>query len=155
MERKNTAEKYYGYSFKVMLIAAFATLACCLLPVLLFVTDIDSDSGGVTALIACAVITGLIFLVPAIYFLVQYLYYKNVALEDVQKVLLARTSTTRMRQIGFVIEVEQGGIMREVTTKRVFSADKVGPTKLDDYCGQLADVGYNPDRDEYVVLVKE
>ncbi len=139
----NSAERYYKYSFLLITLCAVLTAACCLLPLLM----IDDREAGFV-LIPCA-----LCLFPfAVYYLVQYLYYRKVEFESVSEVRLEKTDTNSMRMIGFAVKVEVGGIKTDVVTKHVFSAAKKGPNRLDDYSCTDALVGYNRDRDEYIVI---
>ena len=153
MERKNTAEKYYGYCWKLLIVLGLVTVLLCFLPLaLMMLGDEDFTSSEIAPLIISFGALALIFIAPAVYYLIQYLYYRKVELTDVQEVFLAKTNTSQLRQVGFEVEIEQGGVKRTVTTKRVFSADRMGPTKLDDYSGRMATVGYNAARDEFIVI---
>ena len=153
MERKNTAEQYYGYCWKLLLVLCLVTVLLCFLPLaFMMLGDEDFTSSEIVPMVISFGALALIFIVPAVYYLIQYLYYRKVELTDVQEVFLAKTSTSQFRQIGFEVEVTEGGVTRTVTTKRVFSADRMGPTKLDDYSGRMATVGYNAGRDEYIVI---
>ncbi len=152
MKRKNTAEKYYGYCWKLLIVLCLVTALLCILPVILLLESEEIPASEMTPMLIFFATLALIFIVPAVYYLIQYLYYRKVELTDVQEVFLAKTSTSQLRQVGFEIEVEQGGMTRRVTTKRVFSADRMGPTKLDDYSGRMATVGYNAGRDEFIVI---
>lgn len=156
MEIKNTAEKYYGYCFKLLLILAFATAAVVAVPLLAAYFTGEMDAEEMTFVYWTLGITiGLCFIVPTIYYLVQFLYYRKVELTDVQEALLSGTSTGHSRAIGFRAEIEVDGVVRTITTKRVFTADRMGPTRLDDYAGKVKRIGYNRDRDEFIVLADE
>ena len=141
----NSAERYYRYTFFIILAVTFAMAAVTALP-FLFIEE-DSLIGGIT----CAAVTAVI--IPfLIYYLVQYLHYKNAELEDVGEAKLVRTHTNSFRMIGFIAELQQDGQTREVTTKHVFNAAKYGPNLLDDYCGKTVRWGYERGRNEYIVL---
>ena len=152
MERKNTAEKYYGYCWKLLIVLGLVTALLCILPAALILGGEEIPASEMTPMMICFAALALIFLIPAVYYLIRYLYYRKVELTDVQEVFLAKTSTSQFRTIGFEIEVVQGGVKRTVITKRVFSADRMGPAKLDDYSGRMATVGYNAAKDEFIVI---
>ena len=154
MKRKNTAELYYGYNLRLLLIVGGVLIAATLLPIVIFWSDVASNGDGLFALAICIAAIVLSVFLPAVYYLVQYLYYRKAELTDVQEVFLARTDTNRMRNIGFVVEVNVGGVVRTAVTKRVFTATLIGAPLLDEYSGRAVEVGYNPDRDEVVVLAK-
>ena len=152
MERKNTAEKYYGYCWKLLIVLGLVTVLLCILPVALILGGEEIPASEMTPIMISFAALAIIFIAPAVYYLIQYLYYRKVELTDVQEVFLAKTNTSQFRTVGFEVEVEQGGVKRTVVTKRVFSADRMGPTKLDDYSGRMATVGYNAARDEFIVI---
>ncbi|MBO6061289.1 MAG: hypothetical protein J6P98_04150 [Clostridia bacterium] len=156
MEIKNTAEKYYGYCFKLLLILAVATAAIFAVPLLAayFTGEMDAEEMTFVCWVLGATL-GLCFVIPTVYYLVQFLYYRKVELTDVQEALLSGTSTGHSRAIGFRAEIEVDGVTRSIITKRVFSADRMSPTKLDDYAGKVKRIGYNRDRDEFIVLADE
>ena len=82
----------------------------------------------------------------------MFIYYKKVTLSNIQKVKLEKTDTSYFGSIGFEVTVEYNGKMITVTTKHVFSAGIVGVNNLDEYSGKTVQIGFDENKDEWIVL---
>jgi hypothetical protein len=73
---------------------------------------------------------------------------------EVQEVRLAQTASSAFtRHVGFVIEVDTGGVKRSVETKHVFLPSSLfASLSLDEYSGQDKAVGYSESSGEWIVL---
>ncbi|MBR6410522.1 MAG: hypothetical protein IKS35_03990 [Clostridia bacterium] len=106
---------------------------------------------GLVALLAVISICMLIWLPFVIYYLYQFVYYRRLEPEHVQTVRLVKTDTM-FRFVGFDVTVTVDGTQKNVSTKRVFAVGMIGVNRLDDYAGQDAEIGYDGNRDEWIVL---
>ena len=143
MRRRNTAEKYY----KVELIGT-VSLTILFFAVLLSVIIIPSPEYLPLLFIP------LIYLPFTIYYLVQYIYYRNVTLTNVQTTTLGRVNPSIIRRLaGFEAAVYVCGVRMTVVTKRVFSNSLVGDVNLAHrYSGATVEIGYDEKRNEWIVL---
>lgn len=144
----NTAETYYRFNFIILLAVCVPLMLLCLWPLLL----VSEDPAATVGLMLVMIPVALPMLGFVIYYLVQYLYYRNVELSFVQEAVLGPTSTGMMRLVGFRTVVMINGVERAMTTKRVFNASVYGVNPIDNYSGRTALVGYNAARDELVVI---
>ncbi len=76
----NTAETYYRYSFIILLAVCVPLMLLCLWPLLL----VSEEPAVTVGLLLVMIPVFLPLLGFVIYYLVQYLYYRNVELTDVQ-----------------------------------------------------------------------
>ena len=151
MYKKNTAASYYKYQ-----LILFCIVLCLMTfpPTLLFVFALlatGGDMSGLVALLAVISICMLIWLPFVIYYLYQFVYYRRLEPEHVQTVRLVKTDTM-FRFVGFDVTVTVDGTQKNVSTKRVFAVGMIGVNRLDDYAGQDAEIGYDGNRDEWIVL---
>ncbi|MBP5407620.1 MAG: hypothetical protein J6Y42_00590 [Bacilli bacterium] len=154
MKYKNTAEKYYGFSLVIISTATFFSLFM-MLP-LFYLDGVEGNAWG-TYLSFC-IIYMLVFGSILAYYIYQYVYYKRVKLTEVQNVKLEGTDTW-FRNVAFKMKVKVGIFeeVKEVSTKHVFLVGEISVNKVDDFSGKIAKVGYNKQRDEWIVIdvVKE
>ena len=149
MKKTNTAEKYYKSSF--ILFAVTTVAICSITAVAAIIFYAIGDNGS--PFLICTAAFCLIMLPLAIYYLTQFIYYKNVTLSQIQQVKMEKTDTSYLRSIGFTLTVDHNGKKITVKTKHVFSAGIIGANTIDDYSGKLAEIGYDEKRDEWIVLV--
>lgn len=154
MYKKNTVANYYKYQLILFcIVLGLMTFP----PTLLFVFALRATGGdmssGVGALLAVIGTCMLIWLPFVIYYLCQFVYYRRLEPEHVQTVRLVKTDSM-FRFVGFEVTVTVDGTQKNVCTKRVFAAGMIGVNRLDDYAGQDAEIGYDGNRDEWVVLRK-
>lgn len=148
MKKISTAEKYYRSA-----LILFAVTPLCLGVVLSFIGILFyvlSENGSPFLIAAAALM--VIFLPFIVYYLSLFIYYKKVTLSNIQKVKLEKTDTSYFGSIGFEVTVEYNGKMITVTTKHVFSAGIVGVNNLDEYSGKTVQIGFDENKDEWIVL---
>ena len=145
MKHRNTAELYYRHQ----LVAYCVLGAVWLVLGLAFLLPLPKE-GGTAALIFLLII----FIPIILYCLFQYIRYRNMRFSEVQEVRLAQTaSSVFTRCVGFVIEVDTGGVKRSVETKHVFLPTSLfASLSLDEYSGQDKAVGYSESSGEWIVL---
>ena len=144
MRRRNTAEKYYKAGLIVLI-----SLTALFFAVLLFAVIIPSPE------FLPLMFVPLIYLPFTVYYLVQYIYYRNVTLTNVQTTTLGKASPSVIRGIvGFEAPVYVCGVRTTVTTKRVFSFNYVGSgvNCWSIYSGATVEIGYDEKRNEWIVL---
>ncbi|MBS7263188.1 MAG: hypothetical protein KIG36_06245 [Eubacteriales bacterium] len=148
MKKQNTAEKYYRHA-----LAVYAALT--VLIVLLFVGTAlacyASGADGISFLYG-ALFVFLFLAAPTVYYAAQYRYYKNVILSDVQTVKPEGTDTAFFRSVGLRATVVSDGSTRSVITKHVFGVGLAGPNRLDDYIDKNVEIGYDKEKDEWIVV---
>ena len=152
MKKRNTAERYYRFSLIIFSVLAVAFIALFYLSMLAFDPS-GLEKGDVVALFF--IIEAIVWLPYVIYYLFQFIYYRNVSFTCIQRVKLDNTDTSFFRTIGFRVQVNVNGNPTWVSTKHVFSAGIIGVNKLDDYAGQTVEIGYNKSRNEWIVLDSE
>ena len=155
MKQDNTAEKYYRYTLVLSLALSF--------PFLLFLVPVFELAGteGLNwgPYISFCIIIFLGYGSLLAYYIYQYVYYKRIKLTEVQDAKLESTDSF-FRTIGFNIKVKVGNDekIKEVTTKHVFFVSGLmSLNSVDDFSGKIAKVGYDENRDQWVVIdvVKE
>lgn len=151
MKKRNTAEIAYIRSAAVLAGLLILILAVCIISY-----SISSGDNAYLAWIAFGVFA--LFCVPLLVFtLVSYMHYRNVRLKYVQTVKLERATSiggAKSRAFGFVIDVTVDGVPTTVTTRYDFQDHRSflsGPY-LYDYSGKYAEVGYDEEKKEWIVI---
>ena len=88
----------------------------------------------------------LVFGIPAVFDLIQYIHYRNVELTDVQFVVPKIAGSTARGEHWLTFNVIQNGVTQEVTTHIIFRGDVV------DYVDKQQEVGYDPIRGRWVII---
>lgn len=148
MKQRNTAELHYLYK-----LIAYAVLAAVWLVIgFALLTPVNGAARMSPAALAIVV---CFFGVIILYHLVQYVRYRSMRFTDIQEVKLEHVSSESFfRLVGFDITVERGGQAETVTTKPVFSVERlVGKLSLSNYAGYVHKVSYNEKSGEWIVLL--
>jgi hypothetical protein len=150
MKRNNTAKVYYLYQF----IASAVLGAVWTLIAVAFLSDDGGSAEGGSYLGAVLSFIWAVFGSMTVYYLVQYLRFKNMRFTRVQQVKLEHTATGLFRRVGFEVTVDIDGAAQKVQTKPVFCSSRPwGRLSLDDYAGFYYDVGFCETSGEWVVLL--
>ncbi len=150
MKRNNTATVYYLSPF----IASAVLGAVWTLIAVAFLSDDGGSAEGGSYLGAVLSFIWAVFGSMTVYYLVQYLRFKNMRFTRVQQVKLEHTATGLFRRVGFEVTVDIDGAAQKVQTKPVFCSSRPwGRLSLDDYAGFYYDVGFCETSGEWVVLL--
>lgn len=142
MKKTNTATRHYGLYTAIMWVPTLLLL----IPFIMTLSRDASDNPTVVLY----VLFFLLFACLWIYYLVQWIYYRNVKLTEIQETTLAAVEVLWKDVFGFRCEVTMKGLPAVVTTKHVFHTFFANP--LDEYSGKTIEIGYNEKRDEWIVL---
>ena len=147
MKKYNSAQKYY----KERLIIYTAIILGVLLIVLLFDLPIllDPEAKDKDSIWLFPLFLTIIFIPFSLYYLIQYLHYRNATFEHVQKGVIVDCDTVDHgrygRNVGFYIKLEDEFNERRVLTKHVHG-------KPDGHMGQEVLVGQDTKTGEWIIL---
>lgn len=149
MKRKNAA---IGHYLQFLLLYGGLCLMILIVAGAVILFNIDKIKDALIILIVPAAV--FTFFLPFIlYNLIQMIYYRNVEFIDIQKTKIIDCDTDvincgrlgKYPSYGFYVKVEQNGKKRTVLTRHASD-------KIDGLINRTIEVGYNPKRNEWIVL---
>ena len=144
----NHNTKYYKVNIFISL--GFLILVIIVL-FLSFFSILDTEE-GLSAFTMMSVLFCLPFLIMFIYYIIRYNYYKRVELKHIQKVKLEKTYPFFNHMSGFVISMNINGSMKKIDTKAIYSSSMFTILSLDEFIGEVVEVGYDEKNDVAVII---
>lgn len=144
----NHNTKYY----KVNIFISLGFLILFIIVLFLSFFSILDTEEGLSAFTMMSVLFCLPFLIMFIYYIIRYNYYKRVELKYIQKVKLEKTYPFFNRMSGFVISMNINGSMKKIDTKAIYSSSMFTILSLDEFIGEVVEVGYDEKNDVAVII---
>ena len=154
--RVNVIEAFHKTSYIVLIVAASIStvfLACIYWFVIFPKKDVFDDILFASVFIGVFIL--MIFLVLIEYR--RYKYYRDVKLKYIQTVNIIKTERKDNQNNTFKLHfiAEKDFIEQECSTGFVLYAKGDKKTRIENYVDGPIEVGYNPDKDEWIPLVKK
>lgn len=118
-----------------------------------FFNILDSTEGLASYVLMSVMICSPI-LIMFIYYIIRYQYYKKVKLKYIQTVKLEKTFPYFNHMSGFVVSMNINGSMKKIDTKAIYSSSMWTILSLDEFIGEIVEVGYDEQNDICVIIKK-
>ena len=121
--------------------------------ILYFIGVLDTKE-GFGSYITMSIMICVPILLMCIYYVVRFTYYKKVSLKYIQEVKLEKTYPFFNHMSGFVVAMNINGSMRKIDTKAIYSSSMFTILSLDEFIGEVVEVGYDEKNDVAVIIRK-
>lgn len=118
-----------------------------------FIGVLDTKE-GFGSYITMSIMICVPILLMCIYYVVRFTYYKKVSLKYIQEVKLEKTYPFFNHMSGFVVAMNINGSMRKIDTKAIYSSSMFTILSLDEFIGEVVEVGYDEKNDVAVIIRK-
>lgn len=118
-----------------------------------FIGIIDT-SEGLEIYIIMNVLIDLPLLIVLLYYIYRYCYYKKIKLKYIQEVKLEKTYPFFNHMSGFIVSMDVNGIIKKIETKAIYSSSLFTILSLDEFIGEIVEVGYDEANDVCVIIRK-
>lgn len=118
-----------------------------------FIGVLDTKE-GFGSYITMSIMICVPILLMCIYYVVRYTYYKKVSLKYIQEVKLEKTYPFFNHMSGFVVAMNINGSIRKIDTKAIYSSSMFTILSLDEFIGEVVEVGYDEKNDVAVIIRK-
>ncbi|MBE6131565.1 MAG: hypothetical protein E7183_07565 [Erysipelotrichaceae bacterium] len=142
--------KYYKVNIFITLGLFIFFFLLILVP---FIGALDTKE-GFGSYITMSIMICVPILLMCIYYVVRYTYYKKVSLKYIQEVKLEKTYPFFNHMSGFVVAMNINGSMRKIDTKAIYSSSMFTILSLDEFIGEVVEVGYDEKNDVAVIIRK-
>lgn len=146
-----------NHNVKYYKINIFITLGLFLLFFLIlflsFFSILDTDE-GLTVYFLMSIMICIPILIMVIYYIIRYCYYKKIELKYIQTVKLEKTYPSFNHMSGFVVSMNINGALRKIDTRAIYSSSMLTILSLDEFIGEVVEVGYDEQNDVCVIIKK-
>lgn len=115
---------------------------------------IIDTSEGLGICITMNVVINIPILIMVMYYIYRYCYYKKIELKYIQEVKLEKTFPFFNHMSGFIVSMNINGTMKKVETKAIYSSSMFTILSLDEFIGEVVEVGYDEANDVCVIIRK-